>query len=269
MPPRPQVPSLLVVLSLAFALAGCAVYNPPQAAAPRPFRFESDHFAFANETVWNYVGGEIRPESERADAGKPRYARHCFVVARGAVQFWKFARFASSEKPVSDEELAQRVRAVASRDVWKEPLPQSERVVFPGYRNLREFSAAKAGIIEANLGAGWPIYFRPGNYPMIFPTPGGSEARFDGQIRADLALGMPTIVWLYNFPSLSINHAVVLYSARIEAGKTVYKVYDPNYSETPKRLEFDPATERFSYEPTFYFKGGTVTARPVYRGVFE
>jgi hypothetical protein len=46
-------------------------------------------------------------------------------------------------------------------------------------------------------------------------------------------------------------------------------VYDPNYTNGPKRLDYDPSTRAFSYQPTFYFKGGTVEARAIYRGVLQ
>jgi len=268
MPARLKAQAFLPLLLTLAALAGCA-HLPPQESSERPFHFETDRFAFANETVWNYVGGEIRPESERADAGKPRYSRHCFVVARGAVQFWKFARFEPNEKPLPPDQLAERIRQVAAHAVWSDPLPDDQRIVFPGYPNVREMSAANASIFEANMGAGWPIYFRPGNYPMIFPTPSGSEADYNQEILLDLAKGYPTILWLYNFPSLNMNHAVVVYAGGREGDHYLYRVYDPNYSEMPKHLTYDPAKRQFSYEATFYFKGGTVTARPLYRSPLQ
>jgi len=267
MPPRPSFLRLGLIL-LATVLAGCA-HLPPAGRAERPFRFATDRFAFANETVWNYVGGEIRPESERADAGKPRYERHCFVVARAAVQFWKFARYEPRGKALPPDELARRIRQVTARDVWADPLPRAERIVFPGYADLHHLSAAQAASFEANLGAGWPTYFRFGNHPMIFPTGAAAEARFHDELDRDLADGYPTILWLYNFPSLNMNHAVVAYASRREGAKTVYRVYDPNYEAEPKELTYDGATRRFSYQATFYFKGGPVTARPVYRSAFQ
>ena len=48
-----------------------------------------------------------------------------------------------------------------------------------------------------------------------------------------------------------------------------HKFYDPNYLDGPKELQFETTTQTFTFEPTFYFKGGAVTPRAIYRGFFE
>jgi len=244
-------------------------YEPPAAPAPRPFHYATDTFAFANETVWNYVGGAVQSESSRSPARKRDYTRHCFVVTRAAMQFWKFARFDPEAKPLPPEQLAARIREVAGRSVWLPDLPRDRRVVFPGYASLREISAAAAGLFQANIGLGWPIYFRAGNMPIVIPMDRATEARLNDEMLHDLQLNYPTIVWLYNFPSLNINHVVVVFAGRKDHDRVRYQVYDPNYSRAPKQLDYDAATRTFSYQPTFYFKGGPVTARAVYRGVLQ
>ena len=57
--------------------------------------------------------------------------------------------------------------------------------------------------------------------------------------------------------------------ARREGKVYRYTVYDPNYADAPKRLTFDAVTPTFSYQPTFFFTGGEVTARAIYRGVMQ
>ena len=86
-----RVNSLAVILAL-FVLSFTAQgYEAPTVPAPRPLRYPADTFAFKNETVWNYVGGSIQPEADRAHVRE--YTRRCFVLSRAIVQFWKFARF--------------------------------------------------------------------------------------------------------------------------------------------------------------------------------
>jgi hypothetical protein len=251
-------------------LSGTAVraYDPPAAPASRPFAYDTDAFSFANETVWNYVNGAVQADSSHA-AKKRDYTRRCFVVTRAAVQFWKFARFDSSKKPLSRVELADRIREVTERSVWLPPLPFKERIVFPGYANLREISAADPAVFQENIGLGWPVYFRTGNATIAMPLTRSTEARLNDEIQHDLSMNYPTIVWLYNFPSLSINHVVVIFGVHKKPGHISYDVYDPNYAHQPKSLEYDVASRTFSYQPTFYFKGGTVDARAVYRGVLQ
>ena len=265
-------PIKIVAGALLISLLSCpalSAYEPHAAPAPRPFRYDADTFSFANETVWNYVNGSVQSESSRPQARKRDYTRRCFVVTRAAVQFWKFARFDPGAAPLPRDQLAARIREVTERSVWLPPLPRDQRIVFPGCANLREISAADPGLFQANIGLGWPVYFRAGNMPIIAPVYRETEARLNGEIFRDLQLNYPTIVWLYNFPSLDINHVVVVLAGKRVHGRFHYQVYDPNYSGAPKRLDYDAATRTFSYQPTFYFKGGTVNARAIYRGVLQ
>ena len=258
--------ALLILLLLPVALSA---YEPPTSPAPRPFRYDTDTFSFANETVWNYVNGSVQSESSHASAQKRDYTRRCFVVTRAAVQFWKFARFEPTSAPLSHDELAARIRDVTARSVWLPPLPLGQRIVFPGYASLRAISAADPSVFQANIGLGWPVYFRAGNMPIVAPVYRETEARLNDEILHDLQLDYPTIVWLYNFPSLSINHVVVVIGARRVHDQVHYQVYDPNYTDGPKRLDYTVSTRTFSYQPTFYFKGGNVDARAIYRGVLQ
>jgi hypothetical protein len=243
-------------------------YEPPTAPAPRPFRYDTDTFAFANETVFNYVNGSVQSDSTSA-ARKRDYTRRCFVVTRAAVQFWKFARFDAQAAPLPGPALAERIRQVTERSVWLPPLPRAQGIVFPGYSNLREISAADPGIFQENIGLGWPVYFRAGNAPIAMPLDGSTEARLNDEILHDLGMNYPTIVWLYRFPSLAINHVVIVISGHKSGSHFHYLVYDPNYTDGPKKLDFDPATRTFFYQPTFFFKGGAVDLRALYRGVLQ
>jgi len=241
-------------------------YEPPAAPASRPFQYASDTFAFANETVWNYVGGTVQADTK---SRKREYTRHCFVLTRAAVQFWKFARFDPAAPELPPKQLAARIRQVTERSVWLPPLAPDQRIVFPGYHNLREISAAHPSTFQAHIGLGWPVYFRAGNMPIVVPVASGTEAALHDEIFHDLSENYPTIVWLYNFPSLNINHVVVIFAAQRDGGQVHYQVYDPNYADAPKQLDYDIATRTFTYQPTFFFKGGRVTARAIFRGVWQ
>ena len=260
---------ILLAAFLLLTLHPLHAYQPPTAPAPRPFRYDTDTFSFANETVWNYVNGALQSGSSHPQTQKRDYTRRCFVVTRAAVQFWKFARFDPHAAPLSKEQLADRIRDVTDRDVWLPPLPREKRVAFPGYSSLREISAADPAIFQANIGLGWPVYFRAGNMPIVAPVYRETEAHLNGEIYHDIHFDYPTLVWLYNFPSLNINHVVVIYAGERDGGQYHYRVYDPNYTNGPKKLDYDVATRTVSYPPTFYFKGGAVEARAVYRGILQ
>ena len=120
--PRPTQVVLGALLILFLASLPGSAYEPPAAPAPRPFRYATDTFSFANETVWNYANGSIQSDSSKTAAQKRDYTRRCFVVTRAAVQFWKFARFDPKAKPLPREQLADRIREVTGRSVWQPPL---------------------------------------------------------------------------------------------------------------------------------------------------
>jgi hypothetical protein len=257
-----------VCLSLLLGSVALRAYEPPATPAPRPFRYDTDSFAFANETVWNYVDGSVQA-GPGSTARKRDYTRRCFVVTRAAVQFWKFARFDPHAAPLSPSQLADRIREVTARSIWLSPLSPDQRIVFPGSTSLRELSAANPSLFQANIGLGWPVYFRAGNAPIAVPLSPATEAALNDEVSHDLGMNYPTIVWLYRFPSLAINHVVVVISGHKDGAHYHYLVYDPNYTDGPKKLEYNATTQTFSYQPTFYFKGGDVDARAIYRGVFQ
>lgn len=244
--------------------------SPPDSVlVASSFRFETDSFSFANETVWNYVDGKVAARELRQKSGQRLYTRRCFVMSRATVQFLKFAQFSPDGVSLTEKELVGRIRQVTGRSVWKPPLPMDRKIHFPGYRSLREISAAHAGIFQAHIGLGWPIYFRIGNFPIIIPMDGRAKSHVNDSLLTDLQSSSPTILWLYNFPKLDINHAVVVFAAESMGHQIRYSVADPNYTDAPKTLLFDLPTQQFLYQSTFYFPGGSVTARPVYRGYFE
>jgi len=252
---------LAAALPLLTILAGCASLKSPPANAGPKFSFPTNTFAFANETVLAYSGGEHVTEHR---AQPPKYTRSCFVMAAAAVQFWKTARFEPYSRPTGPEELARRIHAVVRRGTWEPPLPDEQRIVFYGYRNLWDLSAREPQLVQANLGPGWVTYFHPHKYAMQFVPSPTHQQRLHAAIDDWLAHSQVMVVWLYNFPHVNINHAVVVYAAD---GTNAYKIYDPNFTDRPRRLEFNPVTKQFSYEPTFYFPGGPVKVRAVYLNV--
>src|SRR6266699_3732332 len=136
-------------------------------AAASDFRFDRDTVGFANATVFEYREGH--PYLRQREKGEPkRYTRRCFVMCRTAMQFHKFARFDPHAPPLDDNALAARIRNVTRRAAWEKPLSTNQRVIFPGYANLRAMSEARREVVRANIGLGWPTYFRLGNARMLF-----------------------------------------------------------------------------------------------------
>src|SRR5438105_15167476 len=118
-------------------------------------------------TVFEYENG-VAHVRRGESAKQKRYTRRCFVLCRTTMQFQKFARFDPHSVPLDDRALAARIRNVTRRTAWGKPLPADQRVVFPGYANLRAMSKARREVVRANIGLGWPTYFRFGNFRMLF-----------------------------------------------------------------------------------------------------
>src|SRR4029079_16226322 len=112
-------------------LGAVAIFATPASAVEPEFRFDRDTFSFANQTVFEYHEGHASLRKKSA-VRRDAYNRHCFVLCRTAMQFKKFARFDPHGAPLDDASLATRVRAVIHRAAWAEPLPEDQRIVFPG-----------------------------------------------------------------------------------------------------------------------------------------
>jgi len=246
-----------VFASVTFACAGSAT---PE------FRFDRDTFAFANQTVFEYHEGHA---SLRKSSGTKRdaYNRHCFVMSRTAVQFKKFARFQPQSAPLDDASLAARIRDVTRQPAWAQPLPENQRIVFPGFRDLKELSKAHRELVQLNIGHGWPSYFRISNARMMFQDGTGYQERTHAQLNAALARGDLFVAFLTTYPRLSINHSVLIYKRKSPSsnpGTDHYLVYDPNHPESPRDLTWSARDRAFSYQKDWDFVGGFVRVYQVY-----
>jgi hypothetical protein len=238
----------------------------PASAAEAEFRFDRDTFAFANQTVFEYREGH--PSLRKASAVKrDAYNRHCFVLCRTAMQFKKFARFDPHGAPLDDASLAASVHAVTHQAAWTEPLPEDRRIVFPGYKDLREMSEARRELLQRTIGHGWPSYFRISNSRMMFQQGAGYQEKTHARLNAALARGEVFIGFLTTYPRLSINHSILIYKQKSfspNPGVERYFVYDPNHPESPRELIWSPRAHSFSYQKDWDFIGGFVRVYQVY-----
>ena len=251
---------------------GCAISFlafAAASAAPGHFQFKRDTLAFANSTVFDYHEGVARlrpingPEKEKT----PRYTRRCFVMCRTVVQFTKFGRFDPRGKPLDDEQLAQRIRQLARYAVWENELPRDKRIVFPGYKSLRELSEKRGWILQKNIGLGWPTYFRVGNYRMVYNHSKNYQTEQHDEIEKALARGELFVAFLSDFPTLHINHAVMVYERKRSSpnDKVVrYNTYDPNHPDGPRELTWFPDRRVFEFEKDEEFVGGFARVFRVY-----
>lgn len=230
----------------------------------RPFDFSRDTFAFPNELVWEY---RIDPVTRQTTTFKnnppPTYAHHCFVVVRAAKQFFLHAKFAAAEAALADAEYTTRIRQLMRRSPEK---ASADKILIPGFANLRAFTAAKKSLLQANCGGAWQSYVQRGNWRMVFPFSRSHQERAAKSLLA--RIGRLPIVHVVTFPRLSINHGIMLFGAIDSEDRVEFTAYDPNIIDRPVKLFFDKATRSFDFPANHYFAGGKVEVYEIYRGLF-
>jgi hypothetical protein len=254
---------ILALVLTSLALSGCASSQSSSARAPRPFDFSRDTFGYPNGLVWEYHFDDAGRRTVRRREPASSYTHHCFVVVRSARQFFKYARFDPTQ-PRCDEEtyrgLIRRVISLSSRG----EIPEANKVIIPGYADLREFSLAQEHLLQAACGGAWRSYFQRGHWRMIFPFSRSHQERIANQLTKALAENRPPVVHLACFPSLAINHAVLVFHALETDTKINFSAYDPNNPEQHALLTYDRRTRTFYYPRNPYFAGGPVDVYQIY-----
>ena len=243
-------------------LAGCAT-SRPAAAGSRHFVFGQDTFAYANELVWEYHFDEHGKWTHCSREPKSDYTHRCFVVARSAKQFFQNARFDPALPKADSATYQRRIRQVVSASPRKK-LSEEKKIVIPGYANLRAFSQGQEGLLKAQCGGAWQSYFQRGHWRMIWPFSRSQQHQTAERLMKEIKHNTPPVVHLARFPSLTINHAVVLFDVRETADRIEFEAYDPNSPEQPATLTYDRARRSFSFPTNAYFPGGRVDVYEIY-----
>ena len=256
----------LLSLLLALVLCGCAGARHPSTFT-RPFTFGQDTFAYANELVWEYHFDDATGQvTHSRPLTPPHYTHHCFVVARAARQFFQHARFDPTRPTADDAACRKLIRRVVALSPRRE-LPEGGKIVIPGYANLFAFSQAREKLLQEECGGAWQSYFQRGHWRMILPMTRGHQEKMARQLTDSLRRNRPPVVHLVRFPSLDINHAVLLFDARETEREIRFAAYDPNRPAQPVELTYDRAARAFSFPRNFYFAGGRVNVYEIYHAL--
>lgn len=242
-------------------LCGCA--SLPAHAPARRFDFSKDTFSYPNELVWGYrydAGGHWTTYRREP---KPDYALHCFVVARSAAQFYENARFEPGLPKADEQTYRQLIRRVVAANPRKPGSPR-QKVVIPGYADLRTFSEEHEALLKAECGGAWQCYLQRGNWRMVFPFTRGEQRRMAAQLQARVEGGHPAVVHLVRFPQLTINHTVLVFGCKSSEDTIDFLAYDPNQPAKAMELVFDNRSSTFYLPPCLYFPGGRVDVYQIY-----
>lgn len=257
-----RLATLTTLLLLLFCLCGCA--GRQQFVGSRPFDFQTDTFAFANQLVWDYHYDDQGKWVHERHEPEPDYTHHCFVVTRSARQFFQHARF-DPAKPIADEATYRRlIREVVSLDPTR-VLSEENKIVIPGYTDLRAFSEAQEKLLKAECGGAWQSYFQRGHWRIVMPFSRASQDRAAKAILDDLKQNRPPVVHVIRFPQLTINHALLIFDARQTDQTIKFIAYDPNKPDKPKTLLFDRASRTFNFASNDYWPGGKLNVYEIYR----
>lgn len=234
-------------------------------AAP-DFDVRRDTLGFANEARLAYdvdASGRLHISRREVPA---EYANRCFVMSRAVMQFRQFARFAPERPRVSREEYARLVRKISRIPVWSRG--PCERIVIPGFRDLRSFSKAHQSMLQENLGGAATSFLRVGNFRMAMGHPRIGQSWAACWLVDSMREHKLRAVYLARFPSM--NHCVVVYRASPRAnGDVRFTVYDPNYVGESATLDYIAAQRSFEFQRRWYFPGGRVNLMRVYISPFH
>ena len=234
--------------------------------ATRKFDFFRDTFAFRNELFWEYLVDEkTGAVTTRKNDPPPTYAHHCFVLVRAAKQFSLHARFDSSQPESNPTDYAQKIRAVLARHLAK-PSPDSDRIFFPGFEGLREFSSAHEQTLKASLGGSWQSYVNRRHWKMLVPYTRRSIESEANHLISQVAKGRTPVVHIFRFPQIAINHAVLIFGVEQSADRVTFLTYDPNLPATPSTLLYSKTDCRFDLPRNIYWAGGYVKVYETFTG---
>jgi hypothetical protein len=233
---------------------------------PRRFDFARDSFAFTNELVWEYQpDGTTGKMNYRPREPKPDYAHRCFVLTRAARQFLFHARFDPGQGIADETTYRRLVREVVSRSP-RIPCAVAKQIVVPGYASLREFSAAWGVLLKLECGGAWRSYILRSHWRMVLPISRAHQDRTAAGLAAEIQKDLSPIVHLVKFPSLTINHGMILFDAAETGQGWEFSAYDPNDPVQAARLDFDRAAQTFSLPPNRYWAGGGLNVIEICRG---
>jgi hypothetical protein len=229
----------------------------------RAFDFERDTFAFPHELVWKYHFDEAGRMSVSKTDPPPTYYHRCFVIVRAVRQFFYHARFEPGSPPADTNTYQKLINMVVSRNV-RRPCAETDRIVIPGFDGLRAFSRAHEPLLKAGCGAAWESYFLRSHWRMIFPFPPWYRKMMVKKLMDSLPKRGLTLVHLLQFPRITINHGISLYTFTESEEQVEFEGYDPNIPEHPVKLIYQKAEDQFTFAANRYWGGGPLKVMEIY-----
>jgi hypothetical protein len=257
----------MILVRSALALLVAFLQLAVMAEGSSAFRFPEDTFAFTNELKcvyeWDTAQGRM---VMRKRVPPPEYALRCVAMSRMARQFWVHAQFEPNEPKATRAQYGYLIGQVLRRSARAPRAHPDQRLIIPGFANLREFSREYQVLLKEKSGGAWQSFVQRGNWRMVFPFSGAHQERTAQALKAALAQNDAAVVHAACFPALTLNHVVVLYGFQEDDEKVAFSAYDPNIADGPVAIVYERDQRRFFFPKTHYFLGGPVKLYRIYHG---
>lgn len=236
-------------LLLSLCLTGCSVFRQSaKVPAPGPRAFD-----FATDTLAVRLTEPALGEEKEALAD-PALLGH--IDAHVSRQFFLHARFDPAQKPPGTETRAALVRQVLKREAHETP-SYEQRVVIPGYANLREFSRLQGHLLRAESSLVCGCENRASLLVKAFGRDSGKDAVVSA-IVASVAANRPTLVRLYRQHALHYNRSLLVFDSHPGEGQVCLTAYDPAAPRRPVELTFNRVTRAFALSDDAASSGPTL-----------
>lgn len=230
----------------------------------RSFQFDRDTFAYPHELVWKYHFDAVTGAMTVHNSDPPAtYYHRCFVMVRATRQFFYHARFDPNVPPADADTYRNLIQQLVRRNVRRR-CPESERILIPGFDSLRAFSRSHESLLKAHCGAAWESYFLRSHWRMIFPVHASYRTMMVEKLKASLPNRGLTLVHLFRFPKITINHGIALYGYSEAEVAIEFDGYDPNIPEQPVKLVYEKGPRQFTFAPNRYWGGGPLKVMEIY-----
>lgn len=230
----------------------------------RRFCFERDSFAFRHELAWKYhfdpVTGAMTTYKTEPP---PTYYHRCFVLVRATRLFFDYAKFAPELPPADLETYRTLVQKIISSNPRRN-CADANRIVIPGFDGLRSFSRVHEALLKAECGAAWESYFLRSHWRMIFKVYGRFQEKMAAKLQRSLQKRGVSLVHLFRFPRITINHGIVLYRFTESEQTIEFEAYDPNLPEHPVKLVYEKKRRVFTFAPNIYWGGGVLSVMEIF-----
>ncbi len=258
---RPRPLNLVILVSLVVVTAACA--SAPHTNGGPPLGLESPirtpAFSFATDT---FAFPNLIAARHPNEPGI--YAHYCFVLARGVHQFAQFARFDPALAKLDHGGYVERVKRVVALPARDSALPADDRIVIPGYANLREFSRDEESAVKEGLGGAFWTWVHWTNWRVTFPVNGSQQEGVAYEIVQELRAGRLVQLLVTNWPKPELNHTVVAFEMRPLEGGIEFLVWDPNNPDGPGIMTWDPSARRFWATKLYDTEPGPIRAFRMY-----